>query len=280
MLEKDPGLPKIHRLRIIHLFEADFNFLLKLLWGHRLIQQAINLDLLHQGQYGSVPGRNAIELVMLNQTTNDICRIQKIPIIRFENDASACYDRIIVPLGMLAARRCGMPVEAVTLHADTLHHMKYRVKTVYGISDDHYTGTVDKPLFGTGQGSGASPAIWLSLVVILMHTLDRLIPDRIQFCSPDNTYRHSRLIDAFVDDTSLAFTADPAMQPTDMIKRMETAAQTWQQLLSHSGGALNLQKCSWRPYVLDVEQRTPSASTRSHPTRYHCAPLCSLSPRS
>jgi hypothetical protein len=78
-----------------------------------------------------------------------------------------------------------------------------------------------------------------------MHTLDRLIPDRIQFCSPDNTYRHSRLIDAFVDDTSLAFTADPAMQPTDMIKRMETAAQTWQQLLSHSGGALNLQKCSW-----------------------------------
>ena len=26
MIEKDAGLPRIHRLRIIHLFEADYNF--------------------------------------------------------------------------------------------------------------------------------------------------------------------------------------------------------------------------------------------------------------
>lgn len=38
MIEKDPGRPKINRLRIIHLFEADFNFILKLMWGHRLVR--------------------------------------------------------------------------------------------------------------------------------------------------------------------------------------------------------------------------------------------------
>jgi hypothetical protein len=135
MLEKDAGLPKINRLRIIHLFEADFNFILKLLWGHRLIQRATRYDLLNDGQHGSVPGRNAIELVMLNQISNDICRTQKTNIIRFENDASACYDRILVHLGMLAAQRCGMPTNAVKVHADTLRDMKYRVKTVHGISD-------------------------------------------------------------------------------------------------------------------------------------------------
>jgi hypothetical protein len=153
--------------------------------------------------------------------------------------------RIIVPLGMLAARRCGMPEEATSLHANTLHRMKYRVKTAYGISDHHYAGTPAEPLFGTGQGSGASPAIWLTLVVILMPTLDRIIPDRIHFRSPDDNYQHSRLIDAFVDNTSLAFTASSAMSHSDMITRMETAAQTWQHLLSHSGGTLNFQKCSW-----------------------------------
>ena len=175
MLEKDAGQPKINRLRIIHLFEADYNFILKLLWGSRLVRRAAQRGLLNNGQYGSVPGKTAI--VLLQQISNDICRTQKINIIRFENDASACYDRILVHLGLMAARRCGMPENALSVHGETLQQMKYKVKTAYGISDEWYQGTIPEPLFGTGQGSGASPAVWLTLVVILMNTLARLIQD-------------------------------------------------------------------------------------------------------
>ena len=100
---------------------------------------------------------------------------------RFDNDASVCYDRIIVALGMLAARRCGMPVNAICLHADALQFMRYTVKTVYGVSESNYHGTPFAPLFGTGQGSGASPAVWLSLVVLLLHTFDRIVPHRMNF---------------------------------------------------------------------------------------------------
>ena len=95
---------------------------------------------------------------MLNQLTTDMARIKKIQYAHFDNDASsACYDRILVPLAMLAARRWGMPVNSVELHAKTLEAMQYTVKTNYGISDQGYKGTTDEPLFGTGQGSGASP---------------------------------------------------------------------------------------------------------------------------
>jgi hypothetical protein len=181
LIEKDPGRPRIHRLRIIHLFEADFNFFLKLQWGHRLVRRAWELNILHPGQHGSVPNRTAMDPVMLTELTTDLCRVLKHDLARFDNDASACYDRIIVALGMLAARRCGMPDNAIRVHAEALQFMQYTVKTVYGILENNYHGTAFEPLFGTGQGSGASPSVWLTLVVILLHTLDRLVPDRMNF---------------------------------------------------------------------------------------------------
>ncbi|KAI2509680.1 hypothetical protein MHU86_4800 [Fragilaria crotonensis] len=185
MIEKDKGRPKINRLRIIHLFEADYNFFLKIMWGSRLVRRSVQMNLLNEGQHGSVPGRTTMDPVMLNQLTTDLSRVLKVNYVRFDNDASACFDRIIVALGMMAARRCGMPKEAVRTHATALQLMQYMVKTIHGVSSDSYSGTMMAPLFGTGQGSGASPAVWLSLVVILLNTLERVVPNRIRFKSAD-----------------------------------------------------------------------------------------------
>ena len=251
MIEKDSGKPRIHRLRIVHLFEADFNFFLKLQWGHRLVRQACTLNLLHDSQHGSIPRRTAMDPIMLTQLTTDLCRILKHDLARFDNDASACYDRIIVALAMLAARRCGMPKNAVRLHADALKFMKYTIKTIYGVSEGNYHGTVFAPLFGTGQGSGASPSAWLSLVVLLLQTLDRLVPDRINFDPISGARPHARIADAFVDDTNVGFTSSDESTYEDIIARLQHIAQTWEHLLYLSGGKLNLKKCSW--YVLRWE---------------------------
>ena len=69
MLEKDVGKPYIHRLRIIHLFEADYSFFLKLQWDHRLVRRACELDLLHDSQHGSTPNRTAMDPIMITQLT-------------------------------------------------------------------------------------------------------------------------------------------------------------------------------------------------------------------
>ena len=268
MLEKDPGTPNVHRLRIIHLFEADYNFLLKIMWGHRLVRRAAALNLLHPCQHGSVPGHSTMDVVMLIQLTTDLCRLSKQNLARFDNDASACFDRIIVALAMLAARRCGMPLNAISTHAEALQFMKYTVKTVHGVSEESYQGTPFEPLFGTGQGSGASPAAWLSLVVLLMFTLDKLVPERMDFSSPIHT--HSRLIDAFVDDTSMGFTDSGNLSCAEMIERLTIIAQHWEKLLYYSGGSLNLKKCSWyvmywewiegRPRLRPIETTDPQVT--------------------
>jgi hypothetical protein len=89
LIEKDAGRPRINGLRIVHLFEADFNFLLKLQWGHRLVCQALLMDLLHKGQHGSIPGRMALDPIILTQLSSDLCRVLKHDFARFDNDASS-----------------------------------------------------------------------------------------------------------------------------------------------------------------------------------------------
>jgi hypothetical protein len=68
---------------------------------------------------------------------------------------------------MLAARKCGIPSNAIRTYADALAFMKYQGKTIHVISSENYQGTPLAPLFATVQGSCASPAVvWLSLAVI------------------------------------------------------------------------------------------------------------------
>jgi hypothetical protein len=63
MIEKVPGCPTINKLRVIHLYEADYNLLLKIIWAQRLVWNAHDKDRLNEGQAGSRPGRNAIDIV-------------------------------------------------------------------------------------------------------------------------------------------------------------------------------------------------------------------------
>lgn len=77
--------------------------------------------------------------------------------------------------------------------------------------------------------------------------MDWLITQWVNYASPDTNTSHTRLIDAFVDDTSLIYYRDQGTSKThtEMLETLEHIASTWERLLFFSGSSLNLSKCAW-----------------------------------
>ena len=242
MLEKGKGQPKIYRLCIIHLFEAAYNLFLKLIWGSRMIARAERYGQLGDDMQGSRKHHSTMDVLFKKIIMYDISRQQRSPLAVFDNDAASCYDRILVNLAMVCARRLGVQTAAILAHAETLRQMKYMVKTVYGISERKYFGTDDKPLAGIGQGSGASPSVWLSLCIVLLIAYGNHAPKGMEFQDPTNTIESSRVGDAFLDDMTIGFnTAENSIILQSMVITLAKCAQLWEQLLFASG--VELSKC-------------------------------------
>jgi hypothetical protein len=141
MLEKDPGSLHIKHLRIIHLFEVDYIFCLKHLWGSCMVHNGEDSGTFGDQQVGSRPGRQAIDAVHKKTLTYDLSRILLTSLAMFDNDASGCYNCIVIALLTIAALRLGMPRAACRMQVMALALMKYFVKTMHGISKASYQST-------------------------------------------------------------------------------------------------------------------------------------------
>ena len=147
--------------------------------------------------------------------------------------------------------RLGLPESAAKMLYLTLTEMRHRVQTDFGVLADFITSVKALPLFGTGQGSGASPIIWLTTCEVCLRVLDKLGFDVI-FYSPDGKFEVKRQADAFVDDTYLTVLTDyvdPAEAEADLIQKLKHNGKVWEQSLWSSGGALALHKCAWHLLV-------------------------------
>jgi hypothetical protein len=94
MLLKEPNNPRIHRLRVIHLYEADFNLLLGVKWRN-IIHHSLDNDTLHPSQYGGLPGRESLIPVFIEEMQNEIAHASRKPYIKQDFNATSCYDQII-----------------------------------------------------------------------------------------------------------------------------------------------------------------------------------------
>jgi hypothetical protein len=244
MLEKEPGNPKIHRLQVIHLYEADYNLVLAL-HARKVVHHAEDNHLLNNSLYGARPGRTAHDPVGLEEFVSEITRLSRKPCIKNAEDATACYDRIIPGVGNLASRAHGMHKFVALVQGHTLEEVRYHLKTKLGISTENYQHSKISPIYGTGQGSGNSPTVWLVISSILFNCYESIAHGAI-FESPDRSLRLKLYRAGFVDDTASyvnRFCDNNPPSPATMIAMLTHDSQLWSDLLWTSGGALELPKC-------------------------------------
>jgi hypothetical protein len=248
MVLKEPNNPRIYRLCLIHLYEADFNLLLGVKW-RKIIHHALQHETINQSQYGDLPGRNSLVPVFIEEMQNEIARASCKPYIEQDFDATSCYNRIIPWMASLLSRSHGLHRNVCLVHARTLQEARYLLKTQLGISDKSYSHCRAFPIYGTGQGPGNSLLIWcfISSMLFDIHQERAL---GASYASPDGstTIRLFMIFFVFVDDTYGSvndFLRTPAPSPTELVSMAQKDSQLWSDLLHRSGGALELSKSKY-----------------------------------
>jgi hypothetical protein len=101
--------PYVTKLRIMQLYEADFNTMLKLMLGRRLMGHSEKYGLNGHQLYGSRKGKSTYEALITVRVIYDMARTQRDYLVSMFNDLKGCYDRVRPALNTVATRRIGLP---------------------------------------------------------------------------------------------------------------------------------------------------------------------------
>jgi hypothetical protein len=93
--------------------------------------------------------------------------------IVFDNDAKGCYDRIIIGIAHLSIRRLGYSKNSVKMLGKLWEQLEHHIITGFGVSDISYSSTVEKLLYGIGQGS-----LLIANFVGTLESVDTISPRR------------------------------------------------------------------------------------------------------
>jgi hypothetical protein len=177
--------------------------------------------------------------------------------IVFDNAAKGFYDCIVSVIALAALQRIDYSKNLVRMLGLLWAQLEHHVATGFGVLDASYKSTMDKLLYGIGQGSCSSPILLALLNQLLLTALGEEF-DCISLVSVDGITTDTRPGDSFVDDTTTGATDDNhnlesipssvrglTQEEDSLVARMEVIIQLFLDLLQVTGGNLTLEKCAW-----------------------------------
>ena len=248
--------PYVDKLRIIQLFEGDFNAGLKYFLGKLLMQHITQQEFTDPETYGSRTGKSATEALITLQTLFSHSIVWTKPMAMMFNDAAGCYDRIPLVLAELAAVGSGCTRPMMRCHTEVQKRMKHYIRTAAGVSQGyiafHATNSVNSDTLGRlillgiiggiGQGGGGGPILWLLVSIIMIKALRKLCRGA-ELHHVLGWYRYMLWLVSYVDDNTLLKTFPLGTTPDIVFAAMIKMMSHWNRLLQITGGDLCLEKC-------------------------------------
>ena len=155
MIEKILAVPRINKLRVINIYEEDYNLMLKYFWPNQATRHIVKKRI-GENQYGDVQGDSIYLVALINEFFTEANRLICRNLVILQNNAKSCFDRIINNYITLHSRRIEIPDQVCRIHSTALLNIKYRVQTALGIASCHYQNTTQDLAHESGQGAGSS----------------------------------------------------------------------------------------------------------------------------
>lgn len=246
--------------------EADLNFVLHTIWGHRFIRHAKKHLALSSTQY-AVPVQTCNNAVLNKVLFCDLSHQTLTPGVLKDFDTTAVFDRVVAGMLITTCQRVGLPRIAGHFMFQLLHQMKFHLITGFGKSTISYMNDEDGI---TGQGvlqgsSSAAPIFILNSEISL--TAYNKNSSGASFIHPiqgstvtDNSVQYIDNTSQFLNTTNLLLQhPSPTNNAShDLIQVVSGNSQLWVDLMWMLGRNLNLGKCYYFAFhpVIDFKSNS------------------------
>ena len=242
LLLKDAGKPKIHRMRTIHIIESELQFISKIFYVKKMMGNAERLNLVTDEQYGARPNRQAQSAVLNKRLYYNITHQMRHECAFMDDDAKACYDRIVTGLSAVEGRKWGQSHRESVFTTKVLQSQLFRVRTFNGTTDATYSYSDATPLQGAGQGIGWAGPKWVNTSDTCSKMMNSTCTGMV-FQDPFGMVVVVKIADYFVDDTATGVTETAVNDDRSVLEHLSETEQKHADILYVCGHKLALDKC-------------------------------------
>lgn len=244
LLEKTFGCILINKLRAICLLEADYNWLMKLIFAKRMMDNALSRGVVPAEQFAK-KGSRPQDGCMIKLFHYDRARVLHHTAAIESVDLHSCYDSVAHPVASIALQAFSISIMMIKVMLSALQTMKFFLRTGFGDSKSFFGGTDSSPYGGLGQGNGAAPPAFTAVSTLLIMAFVAMGHGNEVECAITG-FCFSIAAIMYVDDTDLlTWARSSCASDEEFRQQVQDAVTDWTKLVLATGGALRPDKCFW-----------------------------------